>query len=237
MDQNMKLYYDYAVSPLGELFYRTVWSKLSIEGCKVLDFGSGFGFTSSYLAEKNEVTAVEIDAKMIKASKKDEAVKQICGDISEVKKMPDESFDAVICHLVFEFVDEQKEILTELVRILKKGGIMSIVRHNRRGRIVQAVVQDYDLDDAKKLLAGGNSFSSAFGDIKYYENDDILKWSGNELKIENVYGVRALASLHNSETKSRENWLRDMLEIECELLKDDSFINIAFFNHVMLRRI
>ncbi len=237
MTNDMKLYYDYTVSPLGQVFYKTVWRQLeTIKEKKVLDFGSGFGFTSNFFAKNNDVIAIEIDKTMIDACKGENPFHQINGDLCALQQFENESFDVVVCHLVFEFVDNPKEILSELVRVLKKDGIISIVRHNREGRIIQSVVQDYDLTETKKLLQGNPSYSSAFGNINYYKNDDLLAWANNTLKIENVYGLRALASLHNADVQSKENWVEDMLQIEWELLQQQSFIDIAYFNHLILKK-
>ncbi len=237
MDKEMQLYYDYTVSPLGKVFYKTIWRQLEhIQGMQILDFGSGFAFTSQNLAQNNDVTAIEQDASMIHVAVSADNFKQIHGNLETLKAMESESFDMVLCHLVFEFVDNAQEILTELIRVLKKNGTMSIVRHNRAGRIVQAIVQDYDLSEAHKLLQGEPSYSSAFGHIKYYENNDILHWSENTLCIEHVYGVRALASLHNAEKQGQETWIKDMLELEWQLLKLQAFIDIAYFNHLILKK-
>ncbi len=238
MTNDMKLYYDYTVSPLGQVFYKTVWRQLeTIKDKKVLDFGSGFGFTSNFIAKNNDVIAVEPNTDMIEVCKNDTIFTQVTGDLEVVKSMKNESFDVVVCHLVFEFVESPKEILSELVRVLKKDGTISIVRHNREGRIIQSVVQDYDLLETKKLLQGNPSYSSAFGNINYYKNDTLLEWSNNALQIEKVHGVRALASLHNADVQSKENWVEDMLEAEWELLQHQAFIDIAYFNHLILKKV
>ncbi len=236
MDNNMKLYYDYTISPLGKLFYKTVWSQLGkVKNNKILDFGSGFAFTSNYLGESNEVTGLEINKEIIDEVKENKFT-QIHGGLETLKNMKSETYDIIICHLVFEFVENPSEILKELTRVLKRDGFISVVRHNRNGRVIQAIVQDYDLDEAKKVLQGEPSYSSAFGDIKYYENDDILNWGENKIKIEKIYGVRTLASLHNSKIQEKENWLDEMYKMELELLKYEEFIKIAYFNHIILRK-
>ncbi|ONI44642.1 hypothetical protein AN641_06555 [Candidatus Epulonipiscioides gigas] len=236
MNNDMKLYYDYTISPLGQLYYQTVWHQLSnIKHKKILDFGSGFAFNSNFLAKDNEVIALERDAEMIEIAKNN-GYCQIHGDLTALKDMEDETFDIIICHLVFEFADNAQEILCQLIRVLKKDGFISIVRHNRNGRIIQSIVQDYDLNEADKLLKGEYSYSSAFGDIKYYDNQDIINWSKNQLYIQTIYGVRALASLHPPEIQAKENWIQDMLKLELELLKNQDFIKIAYFNHLILTK-
>ncbi len=237
MNNTIKPYYDYTISPLGKLFYRSVWSQLgSVKNKKILDFGSGFGFTSSYLANGNDVTALEPNPDMISYGEKPHGYTLINKDMSALSDTADNTFDMVICHLVFEFTENVKQILSELVRVLKVGGIISVVKHNREGRIVQAVVLDYDIDDALKLLSGGNSHSSVFGDIKYYNNEDLESMSDCKLKISNVFGVRTLSSLHGAEMQSKDNWFDNMFAVESKLSENPDFAKIAFFNHVILTK-
>ncbi len=238
MTNDMKLYYDYTISPLGKLFYKTVFHQLKdIKNKNILDFGSGFGFTSNFLAENNTVTALEVNESMIKHSENSNNYTLILGDLSNLKEIKSNSFDFISCHLVLEFVENPKEILNELSRLLKPNGTLSIIKHNKNGRIIQAIVQDFDLQDAKKLLNGGFSYSSAFGDIKYYENKELLNLLDNDFKITDIYGVRALASLHSEDIKNSDNWLNEMFEIELELLNNQDFINTAYFNHILLQKL
>ncbi len=237
MNNDMKLYYEYTISPLGQLFYKTVFSQLKyIENKKILDFGNGFAFTSNFLAKNNDVTGIEMDESIIEYSQKTNEFNQIHGDLTAIKDFKDETFDVVVCHLVLEFVDNPKEILKELTRVLKKNGTLSVVRHNRNGRIIQAVVTDYDLKDAKHLLNNGFSHSSAFGDIKYYENDDLFSLLDDKFDIKNIYGVRTLASLHNQEIQNSKNWVQEMFEIEKELMANKDYMKISYFNHILLNK-
>ncbi len=237
MNAEMKLYYDYTVSPLGKVFYQTVWKQLDfLQGHNILDFGSGFGFTADYLAQNNTVTAIEMDQSMIAAGKNTHNFKQICGDIKALKALPTASFDTVLCHLVFEFADNAEEILTELLRVLKAQGTLSVVRHNRAGRIIQAVVQQRDFLQAHELLQGEPSYSSAFGNICYYENEDLYALAKHSVEAQAVYGVRALASLHAAEVQEEASWLSEMLALEWELLKNPHFVSIAYFNHLLLKK-
>ncbi len=237
MNNDMKLYYDYTVSPLGKLYYKTIFKQLEeISGKKVLDFGSGFGFLSNFLAQKNEVTAVEIDSAMIEQSENKGNYTQIHGGLQALEQFENETFDLVTCHLVLEFVDNPKPFLGQLVRVLKRGGTLSIVKHNKNGRVVQAVVQDFDIDDANKLMDGGFSFSSAFGDIKYYDNNDITGLTDNKLFVKHTFGARAVASLHSLETQQSEGWLGKMFQIETRLLEHEEFIKTAYFNHLLFEK-
>ncbi len=237
MNDDMKLYYDYTISPLGQLFYKQVFKQLEVFKNKIIfDFGSGFGFTSNFLAKNNTVIALEQDSSMIDSSSNKNNYQQIHGNLDEVKKIQSKSFDIVLCHLVLEFVDNQEEILKELVRILKDDGILSIINHNRNGRIIQALVQDCDFEDTQRLLDDGFSYSSAFGDIKFYNKEQLFHWIGYEMNINFHSGIRVLASLHDSKTQAEENWLEKMFILESQLLQREEFIAISYFNHYFLKK-
>lgn len=54
----------------------------------------------------------------------------------------------IICHNVLEYIDDKEQIINELYRLLKTGGILSIVKHNRAGRVMQMAVL---LDNMEKV--------------------------------------------------------------------------------------
>lgn len=240
MDSNLKNYLENIKKPWGILFYKVIWEQLSsISNCKVLDFGSGFGVTSNYLASKNKVTAIEPNLEMIEERICENNYKQIYGDIKALKEQEDNSFDVILCHNVLEYAKERKEIFDEFYRILKPNGVLSIVKHNHAGRIMQKVVFENNVDEAISLLNGGKINVYSFGEINYYDIDDIKEWIGNKnIIIEKIRGVRTFWALQqNNEIKNEKSWQDKMFEIEMKVSDIEEFINISFFNHVLLRKI
>ena len=234
MNENLKYYYDYTISPLGQLFYQSVWEQLpSIENKKVLDFGSGFGFTSAYISMNNEVTSIEKDEEIIKYAKEGR-YKQLNGDYNTLKSFEDKTFDVIICHLVFEFIDDYSKILKEFSRILKEDGFISIVRHNKPGRIIQALTLEEAYDEVSDLLDGKDSYSPTFGDIKYLKDEDILS-NIKDFYVESSYGVRVFASLQTNEMREKDNWIESMMRVERKVYSLDEYKNISYFNHLILR--
>ena len=63
---------------------------------KILDFGSGIGVTANYLAEHNDVTAIEPDEDSVKEGWADNQYTQIIGSANELRRFADESFDMII---------------------------------------------------------------------------------------------------------------------------------------------
>ena len=69
------------LQPWECLMKRIVWKQLGdIRDKKILDFGSGIGVTANYLAEHNDVTAIEPD---------EDSVERKDGQITSIHKLPE----------------------------------------------------------------------------------------------------------------------------------------------------
>ncbi|HIR05235.1 MAG TPA: class I SAM-dependent methyltransferase [Candidatus Copromonas faecavium] len=166
-----------------QMLKRIVWQQLGeINGKRILDFGSGEGITAAHYSENNSVIAIEPSEEMLSKAWRNDKYVQIAGDVSALAEFESDSFDLIICHNVLEYIDDKKTAITEMSRLLKTGGTLSIVKHNRFGRVMQMAVLLNDINRANDLLDGKNSTASKFGCIRYYEDDDILKWC-NQLKL------------------------------------------------------
>lgn len=62
---------------------------------------------------------------------------QIVGSTDELKKLPSDSFDYIFCHNVLEYADDREIIVGEFHRLMKKNGKLSIVKHNRNGKVIK----------------------------------------------------------------------------------------------------
>ena len=76
---------------------------------------------------------------------------------------------------MLEYADDREEIVRWFYRLLKPNGKLSIVKHNRNGRVMQMVVLLNNFDEANSLLDGHNSTAQQFGTINYYDDSDITK--------------------------------------------------------------
>ena len=114
------------LQPWECLMKRIVWKRLGkIRDKKILDFGSGIGVTANYLAEHNDVTAIEPDGDSIKERWIDNQYTQIVGSTDELHKFDNETFDMIICHNVLEYAEDREDIVKEFARILKPNGKIS----------------------------------------------------------------------------------------------------------------
>ena len=214
-----------------------IWKQIGeLKGKTILDFGSGTGITPNHYATDNNVIAVEPSEEMLAKQVNTNGYQQIIGNTDELKKIPSECFDYIFCHNVLEYVDDREEIVREFYRMLKPNGKLSIVKHNRNGRVMQMVVLLNNFDEANNLLDGHNSNAQQFGTINYYEDGDITKWC-NSFVLQESYGLRTFWDLQqNQEIQKDDDWQKKMIDIEMRVSKNPDFQKIAFFHHLIFEK-
>lgn len=207
-----------------------------IRGKRILDFGSGMGVTAERLARYNDVTAVEPDETSVRDRWVDNDYVQLVGSTDRLSELPDKSFDVIICHNVLEYARDREDIVREFARLLDDDGMISIVKHNRAGRVMQIVVLLNDFEHADSLLDGNDGVASKYGAIRYYEDSDIEKWCP-ELEITRTLGMRTFWDMQqNQEIHKDENWQEKMLKIELRVSDMNEYKNVAFFHHLTLKK-
>ena len=117
-----------SLPPWEFLLKKMVFAQLgNVQQLRILDFGSGLGVTANHYAKSNEVVAVEPSDEVFCNRFEENSYQQIHGDITAVRTFEDNSFDMILCHNVLEYVPDRLEILQEFYRVLKPGGILSVV--------------------------------------------------------------------------------------------------------------
>lgn len=214
-----------------------IWSQLDFaHGLKILDFGSGNGVTAAYLAADNEVIALEPSAEMLAERIPDDRYVQLAGGLHVLENLDADSFDLILCHNVLEYADEREQIVRAFYRLLKPGGKLSVVKHNRAGRVMQMAVLLNRFEHAHELLDGKNCTASKFGEIHYYDDEDILKWCEG-FRLCSVRGMRTFWDLQqNQEIQTDPKWQKEMLELEMRVADMEEYKGIAFFHHLLLEK-
>ena len=214
-----------------------IWKQIGeLKGKTILDFGSGAGITADHFSVDNQVTAIEPSADMFAQRINTNVYKQIVGSTEKLKKLPSNSFDYILCHNVLEYADDRETIVGEFYRLLKKNGKLSIVKHNRNGRVMQMVVLLNNFNEANNLLDGHNSNAQQFGTINYYDDSDISNWCDG-LVLQHTYGLRTFWDLQqNQEIQKDEYWQKKMIDIEMRVSQNPDFQKISFFHHLIFEK-
>jgi SAM-dependent methyltransferase len=225
------------LQPWEALLKKIVLTQLgNIKGKRILDFGSGTGFTANYFAQDNEVVAIEPSEETVIDRYCVYDYQQIVGSINILRKLENETFDIILCHNVLEYADGREEIVNEFYRLLKPEGMLSIIKHNRQGRVMQMVVLLNDFEKAHMLLDGKDGTASSYGAIHYYEDFDLTDWC-KEFKVCDTYGIRTFWDLQQNQDIHRDvGWQDKMVEVELRVARIKEFQDIASFHHLILKK-
>ncbi len=220
-----------------KLAKQIIWQQIGeLKGKTILDFGSGTGITADYFAANNQVTAIEPSEDMLAQQVNTNGYRQFVGSTDELKKLQSDSFDYILCHNVLEYANDREIIVGEFYRLLKKNGKLSIVKHNRNGRVMQMVVLLNNFDEANNLLDGSNSQAQQFGTINYYDDSDITDWCTGFV-LQESFGLRTFWDLQqNQEIQIDEEWQKKMIDIEMKVSQNPDFQKIAFFHHLIFQK-
>ena len=235
MVANIQAYLENLQQPWGQLYYDILFEQLQdIKGKRVLDFGSGFGLVANHLAKENQVLAVEPNEEMVALRTQDYSYQQLVGSLDQLASLEDASFEVILCHNVLEYVEDRKAILKEFTRLLKPGGLLSIVKHNEVGRVLQTVVFENDTRKALALLAGQDLETHSMGLAQAYDLDAAVE--DLALEVKDYQGIRVFYGLQDNRFKGQEGWRESMLQMELAVCQEPPYRDMAFFQHYWLTR-
>lgn len=136
---------------------KTVSSLQNYEHSKILEVGSGTGYSFQYYPEGVDLTAVDLSDKMVSVSKKralkskNKKIKVF--NVTEQDKITEEGlFDAVVSFSVITVVPDPQVFLNELKSYCRPGGHVFLIMHTR-GEGFWGLI-DCILEGPTKLLFG-----------------------------------------------------------------------------------
>ncbi len=140
LSERIKSSLDFSLRTVGDMALKRRAKKV-IEGLnlkkgeRVLEVGCGNGYYLSLLNRLDlnlDLTGIDIDQPALTDAAKfigDEAVKLILAGGSKIP-FPQNNFDKIVMSEVIEHVDDEEAVLKEVLRVLKKGGILSLTTCN-----------------------------------------------------------------------------------------------------------
>lgn len=135
----------------------------------VLEIGGGTGANLPHYQDATRVVVAEPDPHMRRRLRRKLGRARVPVEVSETgaEKLPfaDESFDAVVSTLVLCSVEDQREALAEIRRVLRPGGRLLFVEHVR-GEGSVASMQDRILPIWSRLFAGCHPNRDTLGSIR-----------------------------------------------------------------------
>lgn len=140
LSERIKSSLDFSLRTVGDLALKRRARRIIegldlIEKDKILEVGCGNGYYLSLLNRMGlnlDLTGIDIDQLALTDAAKfisDKSVKLMLADASKIPS-PQNSFDKIVMSEVIEHVDDEEAVLKEVLRVLKKGGILSLTTCN-----------------------------------------------------------------------------------------------------------
>lgn len=109
-------------------------NNLDLSLFSVLELGCATGGMTHFFAKYfKKIIAVDIDTRAIDMARSSNTDKNVLFQVADALNLPfkDESFDLLICNHVYEHVPLVHKMMTEIHRVLKKGGICYFAGPNK----------------------------------------------------------------------------------------------------------
>lgn len=134
-----------------ELITRSLLTHLPPVPQRVVDVGGGYGQQAILLAEAgHSVVIVDVDPHMLEIARqrvshhKEEVqarVELVQGDGSSASEIVGSEYDLACCHNVLMYQDDVRPMLIELVRLVRRGGLISVVSLNAEAYAMRSGLQ------------------------------------------------------------------------------------------------
>lgn len=122
--------YDRAARPLERGRRRAVERLDPQSGDRILILGSGTGMDLEYLPAGVEVTAIDVTPAMVRRTEArgDALELDVDARVGDARSLPfeDDTFDAVLLHLVLTVIPDPEAVVAETARVLDPNGHVSI---------------------------------------------------------------------------------------------------------------
>jgi S-adenosylmethionine-dependent methyltransferase len=183
-------YARYLETPEGRLRSDLVFSNLleflepGKDSLRVLDLGCGTGAIAVRLALLGfQVTLLDSSPAMLEFAQKaareagiEEKITFKLGDAAGLSALfTTELFDVILCHNLFEYVDDPNAVLCGARRVMRDSSAMlSVLVRNQAGEVLKAALQAGDLRAAEENLTSNWAQESLYGGkVRLFEPEEM----------------------------------------------------------------
>jgi S-adenosylmethionine-dependent methyltransferase len=250
--QDADKYAAYLKTPAGRLRSELAWENVrrslprSASKWRALDLGGGTGFASVQLARMGiDVVLLDDSEEMLRIAREQveaggapERISFCRANAGQLSELFDaESFDAVVCHNLLEYVESPFATVRDTARVLRKDGMLSVLVRNRAGEVLKDAIKSRDWKLATGNLNAETAVDSLYGEpvrvFDFAEVRDLLARAGLEVISEN--GVRVFSDYMTLGNLPDASYSQ-IFELESALGARPEFAAIARYIQVIARR-
>lgn len=195
-----------------------------VEGKTVLDLGCGFGLSCADFARRGakRVLGVDVSRRMLEYAQREHAVEGVEYrklDLCELERLKGR-FDLVYSSLAFHYVEDFSKLIGEIVRLLKRGGILLFSQEHPVTTATKGYALGWNRDP------DGRPVSYTFSDYhfpgrreSFWFVDGVVTYHRTTAQIVNTLAEKGFCIEAMDEAKPSESAIRRWSYLEKELLK------------------
>ena len=212
----------------------------------VLDAGGGTGGFAVPLAELgHQVTVVDPSPDSLAALERRAAEAGISGAVhavqGDVAQLPDlaapDGVDVVLCHSVLEVVDDPAAAAAAVARVLRPGGIASVLAAGRGAAVIARALAGH-FDEAAQVLADEHGrFGPADALVRRFTEPELVALLADAgLRVDSVHAVRVFSDLVPGALLDDPTAGEALLALEAAVAERPEFRALATQLHVLALR-
>ncbi len=221
-------------------FLQPMTEQVSPNSIEILDVGGGQGQIALQLAEMGfAVTLTDISQHMLEVAKQtaqDKSIDSVHFIQSALQDLPDilnKQYDLVLCHAVFEWLDDPKQAFSTLTNLCKQDGAISLMFYNQAGQILSNLVYgnfDYIRAGLKaKKVVKLNPQASL-------KAEEVMSWCSNaQYQVKVKSGVRCFHDYMRDISKWDSDF-ENILEMELAYCQQEPYASIGRYMHLILAK-
>jgi S-adenosylmethionine-dependent methyltransferase len=238
-------------SDKGEIRQVILWQDFShildflasqITPLHILDAGGGMAQMSQKLAELgHRVTLCDLSGEMLRLAQLEiekngllEQYRLLHSSVQDVDQHIDEPVDFILFHAVMEWLAEPKEALQKLLRLVRPGGVASIMFYNHHGLVYKNVV----CGNIPHVL-NGMPHRKRFKLQPQHglKPEDVYQWIEDEgFEIGGKSGIRCFSDYIGNMTNMGEYTYEELLALEQRFCRQEPYLSLGRYIHVWAKK-
>ena len=238
--------------PWGRLRYSTARMNIARHISKdrilrILDVGGGDGMDAIYYAKSgHDVTITDCSPIMLAEAEKSAVKQGVAGKLKIYQTEPDivadfydeRPFDLILCHMMIEFVPDARVFLSSICKLLKPGGLLSLIDTNRYSDVYMKSFQMNDLRDALEVLGAKEYFHPWVNRLtpRFSADELIDQLRDYHCALVKHYGILNICAYLPNEPKFEVQYFSELEKLEYQLTDRYPYYLLARYFQVIAQK-